>query len=250
MKIKRIRLDRLRNEEWFNFFTEFKTFVNESTPATLRIEELFLVFLALYDAADDLLEVIRRSSYTSVIVELDSVRDRTFRGLREAVISATHHFDAHRRQLAESLLPLFDNYGDIAVRTYNEETASIYNFVQELRGAYAPVLAQLALTEWAEELERNNVAFEDAILGRNQEAANKNDLRLLEVRRQTGRAYLDIVERIEAAINLYGSAGFEPFVRRLNANIERYQNTLNRRKANNSGNDKDKPVQTETTAEA
>jgi hypothetical protein len=43
MKILRIKLIRLRNEEWFNFFTEFKTFVTQSTPQALNIEALMLI---------------------------------------------------------------------------------------------------------------------------------------------------------------------------------------------------------------
>jgi hypothetical protein len=240
MKIKRIRLDRLRNEEWFNFLTEFKTFALQSTPEALCIEELFAVFLSLYASADDVLEQIRKSGYTSVVVRLDSLRDRTFRGLREAVSSASHHFDESHREQAGTILPLFAHYGDLAERGYNEETAALYNFIQELRGRCEPAVAQLGLTEWVDELERNNIAFEDAILGRNQEAADKNDLNMLKIRRLAGRNYLDILERIEAAINLNGPEAYEPFVKRLNANIDRYQAVLNRRSSN--GNDKDKPT--------
>jgi hypothetical protein len=186
---------------------------------------------------------------SAVIVRLDEVRDRTFRGLHEAILSASHHFDESRRQLAETVLPLFGHYGDLAKRGFNEETASIYNFIQDLRSEkYAPALAALDLTEWGDELERNNIAFEDAILGRNQEAADKSDLKLVDIRRKTDRAYLDIVERIEAAINLHGFGAFEPFVRRLNANIDRYQTLINRRSSSSSGG-KDKPADNPTPAE-
>ncbi|MDR0681302.1 MAG: hypothetical protein LBG15_05570, partial [Dysgonamonadaceae bacterium] len=61
MKIKRIKLDKLRNEEWFNFFTEFKTFVEETFPEVTDIEKLFLVFVGFYTMADDTLEQIRKS---------------------------------------------------------------------------------------------------------------------------------------------------------------------------------------------
>jgi hypothetical protein len=230
MKIKRIKLNRFRNEEWFNFFTEFKEFVTQSTPETLNIEALYAVFLALYAQADETLEILRKSSYTSEIVQLDGVRDGTYRGLSEAVKSSQHHYVEAQSAAARKLKPLFDHYGDVPAKPYNEETAIIYNLLQELRGQYAPQIATLSLQGWLDELERNNLAFEAAILARNAEIADKSiDETMLEVRRKTDRCYLDIVERIEALILVQGDTNFAVFVKLLNANIERYQNVLSRR---------------------
>ncbi|MDR2805935.1 MAG: hypothetical protein LBB85_09935, partial [Dysgonamonadaceae bacterium] len=101
MKIERIRLDRLRNEEWFNFFTEFKTFVTQSTPQALNIEVLFTAFLALYAQADEALEILRKSAYTDEIIHLDAARDSSFRGLSETAQSALHHYEPLKRAAAE-----------------------------------------------------------------------------------------------------------------------------------------------------
>jgi hypothetical protein len=230
MKIKRIKLDKLRNEEWFNFFTEFQKLVTQATPEALDIEALFSVFVTLYSQADALLEVLRKSSYTSDIVRLDSVRDSTYRGLSEAILSALHHYSDTHSAAAERLQPLLEHYGNLSVKSYNEETAGIYNFLQELRGTFAPQVATLALEGWVDELERNNRAFEAAILARNVEGAGKaTDVTLLDIRRKTNRCYLDIVERIEAKILLQGEANYSAFVKTLNTNIERYAIALNRR---------------------
>jgi hypothetical protein len=229
MKIERIRLDRLRNEEWFNFFIEFKTFVTQSTPQSLNIETLFNAFLALHAQADESMEVLRKSSYTDEIVHLDAVRDSSFRGLSEAVKSALHHYEPLKRAAAEKLKPLFDHYGNLSAKPYNEETAGIHNFLQELRGQYAPPTETLELQGWINELERNNQAFETAILARNAEEAGKATAKMLDIRRQTDRCYLDIVERIEALMLIQGETHFAVFVKTLNANIERYKNVLGRR---------------------
>jgi hypothetical protein len=229
MKIRRIKLNRLRNEDWFNFFTEFKTFVEQASPQSLNIDGLFVVFLTLYGQADETLEKIAKSAYTSLIVQLDGVRDSTFRGLGEAVKSASRHYDPMRREAAERLEPLFAHYGNLAARPFNEETSAIYNFIQELRGKYAGAVAQLDLQGWTDELERNNRDFETAVLERNRETAGQSDLKMLNLRRQTDRCYLDMAERIEAAILLHGEGAYADFVRTLNANIERYRAVLNRR---------------------
>jgi hypothetical protein len=230
MKIIRIKLNRLRNEEWFNFFTEFKTFVEQFTARNLNIEALFVVFLTLYQQADETIEKILKSAFTSIMVYLDSVRDSTFRGLDEAVKSAAHHYEPDRREAAAILKPLFSHYGNLAARPYNEETSAIYNFIQELRSSkYADAIARLDLNRWVDELERNNQEFENTVLERNQEIAMKTDLKMLDIRRQTDKCYLDIIQRIEAQILLQGDAAFSVFVKTLNANIERYSILINRR---------------------
>jgi hypothetical protein len=230
MKIRRIYLHRLRNEEWFNFFAEFKSFVEEVSPGTLNIVEQFTLFLALYADVDIALEKLRKSLYTTTIVSLDEQRDEIFRGLTAAVQSASHHFDSHMREAAEMLQPLWDHYGNLAAKPFNEETSGIVNFVQELRGNFAPAIQTLGLSEWVNELERRNNAFEALVLERNRDIAGKPDLNVLELRRKINRCYLDMVERIEAQILLQGEAQFAAFVKTLNTNIERYSATLNRRK--------------------
>ncbi|MDR2679496.1 MAG: DUF6261 family protein, partial [Tannerella sp.] len=76
----------------------------------------------------------------------------------------------------------------------------------------------------------NNQAFETAILARNTEgAANMADINMREIRHQTDRCYLDIVERLEALMLIHDDAAFAAFVKKLNTNIERYRNALSRR---------------------
>jgi hypothetical protein len=228
MKITRLKLIKLRNEEWFNFFTEFKTFVEETTPEVLDIEALFAVFLNFYKMADDTLEQIRKSNYTFTIVQMDGLRDDVFQGLNETVRSALHHFNEKKRTAAETLVTLFDHYGNLANRPYNEESAAIYNFLQDIR-KYADEVTALDLNGWLNELERSNNEFVKTVLDRNREYAGRTDLNMLEVRRQAGRAYLDILERIEALCLIQGDEKFAPFIKTLNANIERYKTAIMRR---------------------
>jgi hypothetical protein len=229
MKIIRLKLNLLRNEEWFNFFTEFKTLVTQATPGALNIDDLFAAFLTLYTQADDALEILRKSSLTEEIVHLDGLRDGTFRGIADNVRSSLHHFDPARREAAHRIIPIFDHYGDLARKPFNEETAGIVNFLQEVRNKYAPQVQILGINEWLNELERNNNDFETAVLERNAEIAARPDVNMLDVRRKTGLCYHQIVERLEALILLNGETAYGDFVTKLNVNIERYKNVLSRR---------------------
>jgi hypothetical protein len=233
-KIKKINLQGLRNEEWYNFYNEFKRFVEEISPETLKIEKAFAVFLTLYTGVDEIIEKIRKSKYTKQISELDKERDSIFMGLIYVIKSYIHHFDSAKRNAAESLEPLISHYGNLAVKPYNEETAGIHNFLQEFRENYSDVIITLELTTWLDELERSNLVFEEAIIERNREGANKSELRLLDVRQEIDASYRDIVERIEALILLEeDEKGKEPylaFTKTLNTNIKRYVDTIAQRK--------------------
>jgi hypothetical protein len=228
-KIRRIYLHKLRNEEWFNFFIEFKTFVEEVSPETLNIVELYAVFLVLFADADTALEKLRKSGFTATVLSLDEQRDDVFRGLTTAVESASHHFDPVLRNAANTLKLLWDHYGNLATRSFNEETAALINFIQELRGKFAPAIQTLGLVAWVDELERCNNAFEAVVLERNRDNSEQPDLHVLALRRKINRCYLDILERIEAVILLQGDDLFVSFVNQLNTNIDRYAVVLNRR---------------------
>jgi hypothetical protein len=244
MKFRRINLHNLRNEEWFNFITEFKRFIEEMSPIRLKITRLFAVFLILYAKADEIIEKIRKSRMTPQIAELDKKRDTTFRGLVQTIESNKNHFDSAKRNASESLEVVLKHYGNLAIKPYNEETAAIYNFLQELRENYESAIETLELTEWLNELERNNQIFEEAILERNREEASKTDLRLLDIRQETNRCYRDIIERIEALILVEEDEQekeiYTSFVKILNTNIKRYLDAGAQRKGRSDAkNDND-----------
>lgn len=220
---------RLRNEEWFNFYTEFKTTVEEFTPEALNIEELFAVFLILYAGADEALEKIAKSGYTEVMSQLDAVRDGVFRGLADSVKAALNHFDVLKRKAAANLMILFDHYGNLAAKPYDEQTSGTYNFLQEFRGKYAADVETLGLAEWGDELERSNIEFSNAVAERNKETAGKTELKMVDVRKETDRCYLDILERIESLALINGEESFKPFIKLMNVNITRYKNLIGRR---------------------
>jgi hypothetical protein len=234
MKFRRINLHNMRSEEWFNFLTEFKRFVEGMPALRLKIAKLFAVFLILYDKADKIIEKIRKSRMTPQIAELDKQRDTTFRGLVQTIESHKNHFDSAKRNAAESLQPVLKHYGNLAIKPYNEETAGINNFLQELRENHKNAIETLELTDWLNELERNNQIFEDAVLERNREEASKTDLHLLDVRRETNHCYKDIIERLEALILLEEDEQekeiYISFVKLLNTNIKRYLDAAAKRK--------------------
>jgi hypothetical protein len=232
MKVKRINLSRLRNEEWFNFFTEFKKFVESISARILNIEKLFGVFLFLYAIADEIIEKIRKSKMTPQIFTLDKRRDNTFRGLIHTIGADKFHFDSAKSAAAKNLEPLLTHYGNLADKPYNEETSGIYNFIQEFRTNYSAEIETLELNTWLDELKKDNDAFEEAILERNKEISGRSEVRLLDVRRDIDNCYREMIQRIEASMLILeeDAEKYEPFVKMLNANIKRYLDAVAQRK--------------------
>jgi hypothetical protein len=234
MKFKRIRTEHLRNEEWFQFFTEFKSLVEYYHPGTLNIEALFAIFVTLYVNADNALEVIRKSATTEQLVEADRNRDTVFRGFLNAVKSALDHFDPLKREAARRLQIVFDHYGNIARQPYDAETASIHNFVQEMNGVHAADIAVLSLNDWVFRLDEDNRIFEALKQTRYTEKEGKPDLSVNGIRKELDRNYRDILDRIDASILLNGEAQYAAFVNAHNIRVEHYDNIIAKRKGWNA----------------
>ncbi|MDR1984628.1 MAG: DUF6261 family protein [Prevotellaceae bacterium] len=242
MKISKINLRNLRNEEWFQLMTEFKDLVQKSTPETLGITELFTLFLDCYADADVAAEIIRKSPETAKMQDADQKRDATFRGLVEAVASYTRHFNADKQQAADELKIVFDHFGNLAQKPSNEETAGIYNLLQELNGKYAQQVQLLAVGDWVQELEQNNNAYETLVKQRNIELAERPKLRMIDVRAQTMDVYRKITDRIEALILVNGATAYASFVDELNAFIKRYNDIVAQRQGRkNEKNEQELP---------
>ncbi|MDR2009000.1 MAG: DUF6261 family protein [Bacteroidales bacterium] len=229
MQIKKIRLSSLRNEEWFQFFTEFKTLIEEQPLENMSITEQYPKFLSLYGDADNTLEQIRKSQYTAEIARADVERDTTFSGFRDIVKGMQSHFDPAKRKAAANLMIVFSQYGNISKKSYSEETASIHNFLQEMRNKFASDIETLGLQEWVDMLDQNNQEFSSLMLQRNEETSQKTSLRMKDLRTEIENCYVEMIKCMEAVTILQSDHTLTEIINKLNANLTRYSNTLAQR---------------------
>jgi hypothetical protein len=240
MKTTKINLPNLRNEEHIQFQTEVKDLITLFDAAKLNISEAFAAFLLIYAKENEALQVIRKSVNTEQLEDADWDRDLIFRGFSDAVKSALNHFNPDKRAAAGRFTIVLDQYGNLARKPYNEETADITKLVQETRGAYASDMDMLSLTDWVNELDTKNRAFDALMKQRFASDSNKTDLRMKHVRAELDDAYHTIANRLDATILLNGIGTLEPFVRELNTRVEKYNNILAQRKGR-SKKDSDTP---------
>jgi hypothetical protein len=230
MKTSKINLKDLRNEEHFQFQTEFKQLIEKFGSNKLEIQHEFDSYLPLFKLEEDALQVIRKSADTELLQQADYDRDVIFRGFADAVKSATNHFNKEKRDAANRIEIVLNQYGNIARKPYDEETAAIYKLVQEARGKYEKDIKSLSHTDWVDELEIRNQAFDTLMKNRYSETANKNEVKMKLAREEVDASFRSICVKIDALVLVKGMNGFDAFVRELNSRVDKYKNTIAQRK--------------------
>jgi len=244
MKIQKIDLSKLRNEEHYQFHTDFKKLVIDSSPVSLGIEVQFQPYLPLYVDEVIALNIIRKSSVTDDLEVNDSIRDATFRGLRDAVKAAANHFKPEVKQAAYHLQKVFKHYGDLTLKPFDEETAAIYSLVADFKGSYASDAAIAGITDWVTELKKNNDSFDTLKHKNYPEGSSKNQLRMKEVRTAMDTVYYSIVNHINALITVNGESDYLGFMNQLNQHIANYTLIYAERKGSNAKNINDTIIET------
>ncbi len=244
MKTNRIDLSRLRNEEHFQFQTEFKASVDKYGAQALNIEGAFVNHESLYEQELEALQVIRKSATTEQLAIADAERDDIFRGLSDAIKSNLNHFNADKRSAATRIKIAFDQYGNIARKPYDEETAALTKLISEAKGSLSNDFATLGLTDWVTELNSKNNAFDLLMKSRYSEESTKTELRMKSVRLEIDAVYRMISDRLDALMLINGTASYEPFVRELNTRVDRYNEIIAQRKGRNAKGNKEQKTQT------
>ena len=200
MEIIQLNFSRLHNEEHFEFHNEFNNLVDKATPAALGIETQYSAYMFLYADEFEALGFIRKNHITDEIADADNLRDFTFRGMSDTVKAGGNHFNPLVREAARRVQVVFDHFGNLTIKSYDDETASINKFVSELKVKYAADVIILGIADWLDELQANNDAFVELQQSRNSKEAEKTQLRMRQVRLEVDAAFRTITNRINALI--------------------------------------------------
>ena len=239
METETIRFSELWNEEAFQFITEVMRLIEQHTVVKTKIDTEYQTFIKLRREMDDLLEVIRKSYITEEIVAADTERDNTYNTFRAIVKASVSHFDETRKKAACKLRIVFEHFGDLAKEGYNQETASLYNFIQELNTKYANELTQLRMQEWVTKLDVDNKAFEALLSSRDKEISMLPKASMPELRYQIYESYKKMIAFVQASFLITSEAALIPFLNELNTIVTRYNNVVKRRKGKGKNNNDD-----------
>ena len=229
MKILIANLGNYRNEEHFQFQSDFKNLVEQYTPLALNIDAAWAIYQPAYSKEEAALDVIRKSTFTDDIVEADRKRDSLVWGLENMVKGSLNHFELANQEAASSLMVVIENYGNIRRKSYDQETAAINSLIADLRGNYASDVLALMLEGWVDSLQFANDEFVGLMQQRYSDEEGKPQYNMKTARTETDAAYRAIAERINALMIVNGPEIYAGFVIALNERIERYNNNVARR---------------------
>jgi hypothetical protein len=208
MKIIKVDLARLRNEEWFNIFGELKGLVPVYGAENLGITGLYALLVPLHNKADQLLEMVRKSTYTEELKEIDSECNTVFRGLYGVVKNSRKLPVSTDQAAAERLYILLSSYRKAVLRSsYAEESSAMFNLLQDLQGQYTADVTALALGKWVDSLNTLHQRFIDTRDARDKEYGLKPTEDLKKIRPQVDELYKNMTGVIYAKLVEKGLGG-------------------------------------------
>jgi hypothetical protein len=230
-KIRAIYFNSLRNEAHFEFLTRFKGLLDATPP----VKDLVITYLPAFEERltkeGELLNAMRKSDFTAQIADADQRVDRCLTGMNAAITSALHHFDPNVVEAAQSLYNRFHAFGEIAAKSYEEETAAVTLLISDLNGPeYFPKAVLVGLPPWLTELTAAEAAFEQLFAQRLKETADKPQGRLTDARRDVEVIYRPMTETINAATYMSVTPpATGAFIAELNAIITYFNDHTHRR---------------------
>ncbi|WP_346859837.1 DUF6261 family protein [uncultured Draconibacterium sp.] len=248
LKILNLLLYKLRNGEYFQFMSDFKSLLLTLTPAAIHSEAEFAEFDAALTKLDDELRVDRGSVLTEELQNIDMDRDNTWRAIDMRINATLLCTIAEEVEAAKRLRRVFDLYGDIRRVTFNEETAGLSNLYGDLeKPKNAGFVTTCGLDNWVTRLNALNVAFKAKQNERDTELANKNSGNAKAVRIEIDPLYEVMVERVNALVSLnMQTPEIENFVKELNQKIKTLEITLAAREGRKDSSEEDDSTPTET----
>lgn len=235
MTIKKSDLRSFRNNEHLNFHQGVRKIITDITPVSLNVETQFGIYETQIEKEAEAIEPLRKSIITDELADADAIRDNTFRGITDAVLSATRHFTAGIRTAAIKIdTEVMKHYGNIAKRTYEEETTLITKFITDLQSKYDADCSLIGINPWLVELKKNNDYFNTLYFNRIDDESAKTQLRMKQSKMEVDVAFKVIIKRIEALIEINGEANYKDFVLKINELIDKYNIIQAQRKGRNA----------------
>lgn len=232
MKVKKIDLHSLQNEEHTGFHTYVSTYLQEEMALMQKIPAKVRFYISTISIEKSLLDMIRQNSFTEELDTAEAGRDKPIKGFMRIVKGMQHHFDPATAEAAYRVQLINDNFSDITRLADKKQTMAEEKYITTLK-AVAPDVQLLGLTQWVQEIERTHLVYIETDKKRNDEADNQPEGNMKSARLETDKAYMDIIETVNAYITLEGEASYASFVTKVNNRIDDFATAIARRRGKN-----------------
>ena len=238
MKIEGIDLSRLRNNEHFELMNQIITIITRSGAVVLKVTRYLDALTDALVSESEAMRKVKKSLITKQIAEMDTLRDKLFRGIVSIIRGSAVHFDPEIRKAAEKLTVVLKAHGPVARRAFDEESTAINIIVKNLTGKYADECALLGISTWLAELKKANKEFQALMVRRIEEGADgAQQLVMKDVRAGVDAAYKTLADVVSAKGFLASIEGeeeeaaqYRSVINRWNEAVERAENIVAMRK--------------------
>lgn len=240
-KIIRVVFSRFRNNDHYQFVTEFLTRITTASPATLNIEAKMPEFNAAYGAMDAVYKKSNSSQFTPLIGGADTRRDSYCSAITMRLRATLLGPDEAEIEAAQKIKALFDVHGNVRKLPLKAESAAITNIIQDLEEREnATYCATLGITNWVDALKTENLTVQNLTEQRRQETVDQDNEEYKLLREAVDTAYEKIVSRINALVELEMSTPeIDNFIQLTNNQINDYENELAARQGRSNSEPED-----------
>jgi hypothetical protein len=225
MEIEKVQSTHFTHGLHNRFVVEANDLFLKYTPQPLNIliqVEILKVSIAKENGC---YKIIRRNDFSELKEEVDGERDGLLIGVSKTIRAATDHFKPEVKEAAKRIKNILDAYNrsvPMVKQPYDAETASIENFLNELKTKHADDIKIIGVTEWIEELELVNTRFDKLAKASNEQQAQKTEYRMVKIRREVDKDWKNIIALIKADIIRNGEEDYRDFISEWNELVKHY----------------------------
>jgi len=210
---------------------------DNAAPMRTKLAEFWTPFHQAYNTYDQVFNPARRSLDTEDLEKLDTTRDNALGAYHEAVLGLQRNPNEAKRQAARQLNLNYDTYKPDRTQEYMKETELIQQMTTEIRAQQqlAAAIQLLGLDDYLTDLEQKNQAFADLMKGRTASTEGYQKGAVAEARANVEQKY-QLLRQMQNVASIYeGDTEYRPFLLAVNAEVEHFNQILNRKGKGNSG---------------
>lgn len=236
--MKHLDATRLQNAEHLALMSDLLVLLKEANIELLApLTEKFTTQVELEELAQ---KQIVKSAYTAKLTQLDQKRDDIFRGLTLCVQSELFSVDKDEKEAAEKVEIVLQTYGNFSKENIRKETSEIDNLLQDLKSeTYSAFANKIGLDKWMNWLSDANNELNEIYTLRRDEYAERPDLNLKNIRKDSDVLFKEFRKMVDALEILQPSENLTKLIAKADATIDKWQDTLSRRKSSNKKDDDD-----------
>ena len=204
---------------------------DNAAPMRTKLAEFWTSFHQAYNTYDQVFNPARKSLDTEDLANLDTTRDDALGAYHEAVLGLQRNPNEAKRQAARQLNLNYDTYKPERSQEYMKETELIEQMTTEIRAQQqlAAAIQLLGLDDYLTDLEQKNQAFADLMKGRTTSTEGYQKGAVAEARANVEQKY-QLLRQMQNVASIYeGDTEYRPFLLAVNAEVEHFNQILNRK---------------------